>query len=121
MHSLLINLLDLAQREYEVPTENNNCFDLVKVIQGAKDAVQTYVKLKHVRLQTQIKEPHFFENIFGNERRYLQVLTSFLAHAINLSPNRSFISLKLKAVEARVKQRKMQLVSEKENSAVLTG
>ena len=117
MHSLIINLLDLAQRESEIPAENASCFDLNKVLEECQHAVQPYIKLKHVRLQTSIKEPHFFENIFGNERRYLMVLTSFLAHAINLSPSRSVIGLKLKAAEARVKKRRSGLVGSKDNSA----
>jgi signal transduction histidine kinase len=97
LHNLLLDLLDLGQIENQTFRIENRYFDLLSVITQAFTVLHYPAKKKGVRLETEVNcDTLFLKHVYGDERRYLQILISFLSHAVNMSPDDATIVVNLK-------------------------
>lgn len=104
MRSLMFDLLDLAQVERGTFRVNNEYFDLTQVLKNAFDVLQHQASNKKVHLQTQFDtDAKFFTSIYGDERRYMQILINFISNSLKFSPRDATIVVALKILQSVVK------------------
>jgi len=105
MRNLMQDLLDLAQLENSTFRINNQFFDLTQVITKAFSIVRHFSDDKNMKLVSKIDQSvlHFFANIYGDERRYTQILINFVSNAIKFSFKDSTIEVSLTVKEVQVK------------------
>lgn len=92
MCNLLQDLLDLGQIESKSFQLNNEYFDLLKTIQKAFLVVNGAAEFKQVSLvapEIQAENRNVLRHIFGDERRYTQIIVNFLSNAIKFSSQNS--------------------------------
>lgn len=93
----MLDLLDLAQIENRSLKINCEYFNLDKVIDQAfmiVGHVQSIKSLKLLKIIDPAELVHF-RNLYGDERRYLQILINFISNAIKFSPKGSKIIVEL--------------------------
>lgn len=104
MRSLMLDLLDLAQVERGTFRVNNEYFNLTQVLNNAFDVLQHQASQKKVHLKTQFdSDAKYFTSIYGDERRYMQILINFLSNSLKFSPRDATIVVALKIIESVIK------------------
>jgi len=102
MRTLMLDLLDLAQMESRSLKINNEYFNLNEIIEQAFMIVSHVSTMKTIALEKKVDSPKesFFKSIFGDDRRYLQILVNFLSNALKFSPkgNKIIVELKLNQI-----------------------
>jgi signal transduction histidine kinase len=86
---------------------NNEYFDLCQLIEKAYEVLEHYSTQKKIKFVTDFKsEAKFFTSVYGDERRYLQILINFLSNSLKFSPRNSEITVALAIREAYEKPAK---------------
>jgi hypothetical protein len=57
--------------------------------------VEHHASLKTISFESKISQSKFFTNLYGDERRYLQILVNFLSNSLKFSPRNSSITVAL--------------------------
>lgn len=100
MRNLMHDLLDLAQFESGTFKISNEYFDLLQLIQRAFSMLEHFSSQKKITFSTHIEsDSSCFQQIFGDERRYLQILINFLSNSLKFSPKNAQIIVRLKVTE----------------------
>lgn len=102
MRNLMMDLLDLAQME-------NNTFKLNKAYFSVQDTIQkVFSVIEHVAEKKKVelvvksideKEAIYYNLIYGDENRFIQVITNFLSNSLKFSNCGSQIVIFFKMLE----------------------
>ena len=85
---LTTDLLSLAELENNKFSFNNDYFDLLKVIKQAFNVIKDQAGENNIKLEAitvRKSDLNFFKQIYGDERRYLQIVMNFLSNAIKFT------------------------------------
>jgi signal transduction histidine kinase len=97
MRTLMQDLLDLAQIEKGTFTINNSYFDLTALIDQAKHMLAYLARQKDITFEVEQRgDTQFLRLVYGDERRYMQILVNFLSNALKFSPKSGKILIGLK-------------------------
>ena len=97
---MLEDLLNLAEVERAVFTPSYDYFDLVRLIDDVFEIMKPHATDKRITLRSKIEgDKRYFTRLYGDERRYLQVLINFLNSSLRSSPTHAGIEVVLKLRE----------------------
>lgn len=101
MRNLMLDLLDLACMENNTMKINNDYFNFKFLIEKAFMIVDHIAKTKNIKLIRIIQDTNEkkFAKIFGDERRFQQILVNFLSNALKFSNKNSEIIICLSVIE----------------------
>ena len=119
--NLINDLLDLAKMNSLNFKFNNSYFDLADLIQKAYESVKFIANQKNIEIKQvydlRIENPNsdffgknfesqdemkkLFQNVYGDEGRYMQCLLNFLSNAIKFSRQDDSITVRLTLLEAQ--------------------
>lgn len=88
VENLINDLLDLAKLENNSFNINNEYFDLTKTIYEAFQIISYQATANNIELEAEIDDPknmHILKHIYGDERRFLQILLNFLSNSLKFS------------------------------------
>lgn len=93
MRTLMLDLLDLAQLESRSLRINNEYFNLHDIVEQSFMILSHISTIKTISLEKKIEadQDGYFKTLFGDERRFLQILVNFLSNALKFSPKGSKI------------------------------
>lgn len=116
MRNLMLDLLDLAQMENNTLKINNDYFNLKFLIEKAFIIVDHIAKTKNVKLIRIIQDTNEkkFAKIFGDERRFQQILVNFLSNALKFSNKNSEIIVCLSIIECIAMNHKIRRMGVKQ-------
>ena len=104
MRNLMWDLLDLAQLDRGSFNVNNEYFNLVQLLGKAFDMLEYHAEQKQITFESKLlTESKFFTSVFGDERRYMQILVNFLSNSLKFSPRGSTITISLEVKEQHLK------------------
>ena len=111
----MLDLLDLACMENNTLKINNDYFNLKFLIEKAFMIVDHIAKTKNVKLIRIIADANDkkFAKIFGDERRYQQIIVNFLSNALKFSNKNSEIIVCLSVNECRMMNHKIRRMGTK--------
>jgi len=98
MSTLILDLLDLAQLENRNLRINNQYFNLHDIVEQAFMVINHLSTHKSISLEKKVEldKEVFFKTLFGDERRFLQILINFLSNAIKFSQKGSKVIVAFK-------------------------
>ena len=100
MRNLMLDLLDFGQIERGTFKINNEYFNLVQLIPKAFDMLQYHSSQKNIKFVTQFNGlTKYFTSVYGDERRYMQILINFLSNALKFSPKNASVVVAFKIRE----------------------
>ncbi len=107
MQNLMIDLLDLAQIENNTFKLNKAFFNLPEAITQASQVVRHNAAAKQLTLVgplMQTNEVQFFQQIYGDKSRLVQVIMNFLHNSIKFSHQGSKIIIRLEILQQHILQ-----------------
>jgi hypothetical protein len=102
MRNLMMDLLDLAQMENNTFKLNKDYFSIESTIQKVFSVVEHVASKKNVALVFAPLDPReavYYNAIYGDENRFIQVITNFLSNSLKFSNSGSQIVISLKMLE----------------------
>jgi signal transduction histidine kinase len=102
MRNLMMDLLDLAQMENSTFKLNKEFFNINVTIKKVFDLVGHVAQKKNVQLvllPPAKREEPYFNAIYGDESRFVQVIINFLSNSLKFSNSGSKINIFLKTLE----------------------
>jgi signal transduction histidine kinase len=102
MRNLMMDLLDLAQMENNTFKLNKAYFSIHSTIQKVFSVVEHVAEKKNVALvftPMNPREAMYYNAIYGDENRFIQVITNFLSNSLKFSNSGSQIVIFLKMLE----------------------
>lgn len=102
MRTLMMDLLDLAQMENSTFKLNKSYFNMSDVFKCAFAVIQHVADTKNVYLELapiSDQEKTYYDQIYGDRSRFLQVIINFLSNALKFSNKDSKVVAHLKILE----------------------
>ena len=102
MRTLMMDLLDLAQMENSTFKLNKTFFSMSDVVKCAFTVVSHVADSKNVTLQLNYinkSEKQYYNGLYGDKSRFLQVLINLLNNALKFSNRDSKVVVFLKMLE----------------------
>lgn len=103
----MMDLLDLAQMENNTFKLNKVFFSLPDAIKQACEIVSHQARTKNLQLlgpMMQQSEEQYFDQIYGDRNRLVQVVTNFLSNSVKFSNKNSKIIVKICILQKQVLQ-----------------
>lgn len=99
--NLINELLDQAKLEKSTFELDNEYFNLFEVIIHAFQILKFQAETKNIKLMLQIDQskPFLFCKIWGDKRRYLQILLNFISNSLKFTKKGGFIKVHLKVLQ----------------------
>jgi len=99
--NLINELLDQAKLEKSTFELDNEYFNLFEVIIHAFQILKFQAETKNIKLLLQIDQskPFLFCKIWGDKRRYLQILLNFISNSLKFTKKGGFIKVHLKVLQ----------------------
>ena len=98
--NLINDLLDLAKTEKKTFQLNKSFFNLNHTVKNTFTILDFLASQKKVKLSIQISpnQEKLFENIYGDQGRYEQILINFISNAIKFTNHGSEVRVAIEAV-----------------------
>lgn len=98
--NLINDLLDLAKTEKKTFQLNKSFFNLNHTVKNTFTILDFLASQKKVKLSIQISpnQEKLFENIYGDQGRYEQILINFISNAIKFTTHGSEVRVAIEAV-----------------------
>lgn len=99
--NLINELLDQAKLEKSTFELDNEYFNLFEVIIHAFQILKFQAESKNIKLMLQIdkSKPFVFCKIWGDKRRYLQILLNFISNSLKFTKKDGFIKVHLNILQ----------------------
>jgi len=102
MENLINDLLDLAKLENNTFTLTNEPFDLAKTVYEAFDILLHQANERKIGLRAKIDSKdnlRFIQHLYGDQRRYLQILLNFISNSLKFTDRKGFITVVISVKE----------------------
>ena len=66
--------------------------------------LEHHASQKNITFESKVSQSQFFTSVYGDERRYMQILVNFLSNSLKFSPRNSSIIIALEVKEHVLKQ-----------------
>ena len=105
--NLINDLLDLAKLENCKFELNNEPFNLMQVINGSFHILHNMAKQRGITLRAVIDEQDnigLVQSIYGDERRYLQILLNFLSNSLKFTNKGGTVTVMINIVSSQIQK-----------------
>jgi signal transduction histidine kinase len=102
MRNLMMDLLDLAQMENNTFKLNKGYFSMTETVKKAFGVVGHVAEKKNVTLVFEPIDPSeeaYYEGVYGDENRFMQVIINFLSNSLKFSNSGSQVIIFMKMLE----------------------
>ena len=101
MTNLINDLLDQAKLENSAFELHNEWFNMHEVIEEAFQIIALQAQRKKISLvqEIDVSKLHNLKNVFGDRRRYLQILLNFISNSLKFTNKEGCIKVSLFVVE----------------------
>mmetsp|Transcript_13325 Transcript_13325/g.20815 ORF Transcript_13325/g.20815 Transcript_13325/m.20815 type:complete len:142 (+) Transcript_13325:2328-2753(+) len=95
--TLINDLLDLAKQQKLTFQLNNGYFNLKEAVVSTFKTLDFMATQKGITTQLEIEadKEQYFEQIYGDENRYEQILLNFISNALKFTNNKGTVTVKL--------------------------
>lgn len=98
---LMLDFLELAHYDQGKFSLANDYFNLPQLIEQVFELMAEHAKEKNARFNIEVSDIKLFKSVYGDRKRYLQLLLNFVGQAVKWSMRNSVITVLLKVKQIK--------------------